>query len=148
MYRSLTSTVGKPAPNWVQLAPPLVVRYTPSQVAAYTVLPLRSSGAASSFWIGTFGKPLLAAAQLAPPLVDLTTHTAWPLGFSDATYSTVLLAHAMLLLNPAKPVTLLSRRAQVAPPSAVTRMLPPVETAATWFRSSGLTETLCEVPRT
>ncbi len=26
MYRSLTSTVGRPAPNWLQLAPPSVVR--------------------------------------------------------------------------------------------------------------------------
>ena len=49
--------------------------WTPSQVAAYTVLPDKSFGAASSFWIGTFGKPLLAAAQVAPPSVDFTTHT-------------------------------------------------------------------------
>src|SRR5215475_7122749 len=112
---SSTSTKGRPAPKRLQLAPPLVVRYTPRNVAAYTVF--LSSGLTTSRAMGTSGNPVLALTKVRPPSVDLATREP-EMGLSDPMYSVVLSAHSAVELNPCQPGTVPISPAcvQVAPP--------------------------------
>src|SRR5690242_19329696 len=85
----MTRTAGNPAPNSDQLSPASAVRYTPREVAAYTVLPDESRGSVTRWKTGTSGRPPSARCHVWPPSLERTTRTEPAIGLSEATYNPV-----------------------------------------------------------
>ena len=79
-------TFGSPTPYWAHVAPPSVVRNTPTQVAAKSVLWVASRGSRMTRETGTSGRPLPSArVQFAPPSTVLAMRTRFNCGEIDVT---------------------------------------------------------------